>query len=874
MAHPGFSLHRGVPPGVLGTLAVCLVACGDNSTASSAAAAAPTNSGQPATQSVSLTLSSVPVAMPGSEPVATPFFHLAPVILDEPADTDVGDASASGTLSPHEQSVTARLAQLSTRRLTREAMDSVIYDGVVPGEFNQSNRDATPLAAGTAVATYTPAQIRAAYGLPVLPAAGAAITSAQAAQFGAGQTIYLIDAQDDPNSAAELATFNQKFGLPGCATTTLAPTAALPLAAAPTTGCTFSVVHSTASGAMTAITPTYESGWATEIALDVQWSHATAPQARIILIEAPDASLNSLVGAVELANSMGPGIVSMSFGAAEGNWTGSLDSSFGAAAMTYLGAAGDSGAGVEWPAVSSHVLAVGGSTLTYSGSGARSEAVWSGTGGGISQYVAAPGYQTGAVPGVGAWGYRSVSDVSMNADPTTGQYVVVIAPGSTASWVSAGGTSLATPQWAGIIAVADAERAQGSLAPLGQPHTQLYHLAAQATVYASDLYDITHGSDGSCGDCYAGAGYDAPSGLGTPNAAALLAELTAAPAATAPVVAAATVTGTTGVPLSFAPAVTAADAVTYTLSGAPAGMSIAATGLVSWANPLAGTYAVTVTATDSVSRLSGHGVYTVAVTAPKAPVVAGGSLAGTAGAALTDTVTVTAADAVTFSLSGAPSGMTISAAGVLGWPTPVAGSYAVTVTAKDTSTGLSGSAVLSVSIAAPKPPLLTALSVSGTAGRALAFAVAVTAADPLSFTLAGAPAGMLISATGSVTWANPVAGKYSVTLVATDTRTGLAGSAVATVTIVAAGPVITASTLVGVAGKPLAGSIVLSDSTANSLNISISGIPAGMTFTPSGLSLAVQWTKPVTGKYTLNVSVTDGNGARASLAVPVTITAT
>ena len=151
---------------------------------------------------------------------------------------------------------------------------------------------------------------------------------------------------------------------------------------------------------MTAAIPTYNSGWATEIALDVQWSHATAPLARVILIEAPDASLSSLVGAIDLADSMGPGIVSMSFGSAEGSWTASADPAFGAASMTYLGAAGDSGAGVEWPAVSAHVVAVGGSTLTYTGSGARSEVVWSGTGGGISAYVPAPAYQTGRSP---AW---------------------------------------------------------------------------------------------------------------------------------------------------------------------------------------------------------------------------------------------------------------------------------------------------------------------------------------------------------------------------------------------------------------------------------------------------------------------------------------
>jgi subtilase family serine protease len=92
--------------------------------------------------------------------------------------------------------------------------------------------------------------------------------------------------------------------------------------------------------------------WATEIALDVQWAHATAPLARIVLIEAPSASVNDLLGAINLANAMGPGVVSMSFGAPEGDWVVSIDSAFSAADMTYVAAAGDSGKGVSWPSSS------------------------------------------------------------------------------------------------------------------------------------------------------------------------------------------------------------------------------------------------------------------------------------------------------------------------------------------------------------------------------------------------------------------------------------------------------------------------------------------------------------------------------------------
>ncbi|NYS36052.1 putative Ig domain-containing protein, partial [Streptococcus danieliae] len=137
---------------------------------------------------------------------------------------------------------------------------------------------------------------------------------------------------------------------------------------------------------------------------------------------------------------------------------------------------------------------------------------------------------------------------------------------------------------------------------------------------------------------------------------------------------------------------TAPNPVSYTLAGAPAGMSISSTGLVSWAAPLAGTYAVTVTAKDSKTGLSGKGIYTVAIAAPLPPVVTAASVTGKPGVALSFTVTTVAPNPVTYSLSGAPSGMSINAAGVVSWASPVLGSYNVTVIAKDSKTGLSGQA--------------------------------------------------------------------------------------------------------------------------------------------------------------------------------------
>lgn len=380
------------------------------------------------TSSKSLTLA----ALPGETASATvlPSFYLAPVALAAPGNADVKSPGASALKAPASQAIGDAMASVSSARLTPQAIAA--YAAAAPAAGTGS----------TVVTTYTPAQIRAAYGLPALPTSWTGLSAAQAAQMGAGQTIYIVDAMSDPNAAAELAAFSQTFGLPACTTTAISSSTPLPLPAASTTGCQFSVVYSTSAGGRTSTPPAYDSGWATEIALDVQWVHATAPLARIVLIEAPDASIGSLLGAVNLANAMGPGIVSMSFGATEGSWTASVDSAFSSTNMSYVAATGDSGSGVEWPSVSKGVLGVGGTHLTYSGT-TRSETVWSGTGGGISQYTSAPAYQTSAVPGLGTLSRRSVADVAFNADPYSGQYLAVIAPGSSSvSWHSAGG-----PAW-------------------------------------------------------------------------------------------------------------------------------------------------------------------------------------------------------------------------------------------------------------------------------------------------------------------------------------------------------------------------------------------------------------------------------------------
>ena len=230
-------------------------------------------------------------------------------------------------------------------------------------------------------------------------------------------------------------------------------------------------------------------------------------------------------------------------------------------------------------------------------------------------------------------GYRTVADVAFNADPSTGQYVAVMAPGSTqANWISVGGTSLATPQWAGLLALVNASRALVAKPVPGAPHAVLYgQIATVPGNYASAFADITTGTDGPCATCTATVGYDNLSGLGTPNVAGLLGVLTAgapAPAAPAPakdsnaggngqsagaaaaakpglVITAPAMTGVLGKALSATISIadTSAGAwVSVSFSGAPAGMSFSSRGktiVANWRTPVVGSFNLSVTATDS-----------------------------------------------------------------------------------------------------------------------------------------------------------------------------------------------------------------------------------------------------------------------------------
>ncbi|MEO5686038.1 MAG: peptidase S53 [Burkholderiaceae bacterium] len=675
------SIHSARIAALLSCLAAAaLSACGGGSEQASAQA------------TVESTTIAAPATTGFAGVLATPTFHMAPAPLEEPSDAAVASAT------PYRFQIDASLADLSTTRLTPDVLAQHIATLHQRARV-ESTTGTQPAATAITAAVYTPAQIRAAYGLPVLPALGATLSATDAAAFGAGQTIYIVDAFDHPNAFADLDKFNTKFGLPGCTGVALTATSALPLSKAGST-CTFSVAYTDSRAALNSAAPAYNSGWIAEIALDVQWAHAIAPLARIVLIEVSDANTNTLLGGVALANKMGAGVVSMSFGASEGNWVKSSDASFGSAGMTYVAAAGDGGAQALWPAVSSKVLAVGGTSLQWSGTGTRREVAWSSSGGGVSAYEALPTWQADTlVPGAGAAKMRTVCDVAFNANPNTGQYVALTEKGSTTTtWYAYGGTSIGAPQWAGLVAVANARRVAASKALLGDFHATLYKtIAGSGGIHAGDFADIVEGNDGSCATCDAAPGFDTVTGWGTPNASALLNTLvtdstsagtaTPTPTAGSPVVPGGTFSAQTGTAFSQSLGISAPSGVTpsYALSGGPSGLTVNVSGVVNWAAPVAGSYSFTATASTSAGK-SASGRYSLSVVAVNhAPTLASGTITGKAGWSLTTLLPGKDADgdAMTYAMTGAPTGLTLSKAGVLAWSKAVKGRYSLKVTVKD-----------------------------------------------------------------------------------------------------------------------------------------------------------------------------------------------
>ncbi|MGO9874911.1 MAG: hypothetical protein ACLPVY_14045 [Acidimicrobiia bacterium] len=437
---------------------------------------------------------------------------------------------------------------------------------IVPASPFDQNANTAPNADGDDGA-YSPAYLQSAYNAP-------------SATNGTGQTVAIVDAYDDPAAESDLAAYRAHFGLSACTTAN---------------GC-FSKVNETGGTTY----PAANADWGNEISLDVDMVSALCPNCHILLVEATTNSTSDLAVAVDEAVTLGANVVSNSYGGPEFSDETYFDSSYDHPGVAIVASAGDAGFGVEYPAASPDVVAVGGTSLdqvTAGGTRDATETVWSGTGSGCSAYEPKPAWQTDT-----GCANRMVADVSAEADPNTGVWVYDTAD---SGWVVYGGTSAASPIIGAMYALA-------GNAPSDAPMNSYPYADPSA------LNDIVSGSNGTCPSatayfCNAEAGYDGPTGLGTPNTANAF----AAPNATS------TNFSLSAAPLStpLRPGMSAQTAVTVTPATGSSGEVI----LSASAHPSVGlstaiapdSFALGTTPDTSTLTVAAHkgGTYTVTVTA-------------------------------------------------------------------------------------------------------------------------------------------------------------------------------------------------------------------------------------------------------------------
>jgi hypothetical protein len=332
------------------------------------------------------------------------------------------------------------------------------------------------MATDASVAGYSPAQLQSAYNLTL--AAGAA---------GAGETVAVVDAYNDPDAAANLKTYRARYGLPACGS-----------------GCFRTVNEEGQASPLPKAAG--KTGWATEESLDLDMVSAICPNCHILLVEAKNGSMANLGKSVDAAVALGAKFVSNSYSSPETAGETADDVYFDHPGVAVTAAGGDSGYGVGYPAASQYVTSVGGTSLSVAKGTARGwkETVWDNgygaTGSGCSRFEAKQSWQTDS-----GCSHRTDNDVAADANPGTG--AAVYDSYDQGGWIEVGGTSEAAAIIAATYALA------GPAASGTYPAEFLYQ-------HASDLYDITSGSDGTCNVAYlctARAGYDGPTGLGTPD---------------------------------------------------------------------------------------------------------------------------------------------------------------------------------------------------------------------------------------------------------------------------------------------------------------------------------------------------------------------
>lgn len=355
--------------------------------------------------------------------------------------------------------------------------------------------DGTPFVSTTPYGGYGPAQLQAAYGLASATASG-----------GAGRTVVLVDAYDAPTARGDLDVYRSAEGLPPLAATACTVGAGSVTSPDTTKPCFTKLNQRGVAGSY----PAVDSGWAQESSLDVDMVSAICPKCNIVLVEADSAAFTNLVASVDTARGLQPAAISNSYGGREFSGEQAYASNYDYPNTTV--SSGDSGYGAQFPAALGVVTAVGGTALDVTGSSTagyvrNGETAWSGAGSGCSAYIPQPAHQAAAVGSActtRTGKFRAIADVSAVADPNTGVDVYDSTPDSTGAkgWLVFGGTSVAAPLVAGVAA-------------LGTQAGPSY-----AYAHSGSFFDVLTGANGRCKVkvlCTAQAGWDGPTGLGTPN---------------------------------------------------------------------------------------------------------------------------------------------------------------------------------------------------------------------------------------------------------------------------------------------------------------------------------------------------------------------
>lgn len=329
--------------------------------------------------------------------------------------------------------------------------------------------------AGPVPGSLGPSDIKSAYALP---------------DGGDGRTVAIVDAFGYQNAESDLAVFRAHYGLPPCTTDS---------------GCFRKVDQRGGTDY-----PQEDAGWSIETALDLDAVSSACPDCHILLVQADSNSSPNLGQAVDTAASLGAVAISNSYGIdGELPFETYYDHYYDHPGIAVTVSSGDLGNVQSYPATSPNVVSVGGTKLTRDDSTARGwhEAAWADGGSGCSLYEPRPEYQDGL--STGCPDTRATADVAAVADPDTG--LAVYNTLGQDGWAQYGGTSLSAPLVAAMYALA------GTPVPGSNPVTYLYRKGAP-------LNDVTEGTDGSCGDvrCTAGAGWDGPTGVGTPNGVSAL----------------------------------------------------------------------------------------------------------------------------------------------------------------------------------------------------------------------------------------------------------------------------------------------------------------------------------------------------------------